>query len=189
MLQTAASVVRRSSARDPALRDDGGAAATEGRMEMDLRFAVFTRIARDDVLKRLLVNYADRLDDLAVGDGTEGDTCYLTLEWAADGRTTTPPETESVTFRAHVPRHRHDAYSCLDVVMYRLDAALAADGADSSINIFPRRSREVVESGADTVFKTRTYDVSSVPQPGGPPYPADRGATGSGSTDAAGNGW
>ena len=156
---------------------------------MDLRFAVFTRIARDDVLKRLLVNYANRLDDLAVGDGTAGDTCYLTLEWAADGWPNTPPEAESVTFRAHVPRHRHDAYSCLDLVMYRLDAALTAHGADSSINILPRPSREVVESGADTVFRTRTYDVSSVPQPGGPPYPADRGATGYGSTGAAADGW
>ena len=30
---------------------------------MDLRFALFERIARDSVLSRLLVNYADRLDD------------------------------------------------------------------------------------------------------------------------------
>ena len=29
---------------------------------MDLRFALFERIARDSVLRRLLVNYADRLD-------------------------------------------------------------------------------------------------------------------------------
>ena len=32
---------------------------------MDLRFALFERIARDSVLSRLLVNYADRLDDSA----------------------------------------------------------------------------------------------------------------------------
>ena len=115
---------------------------------MDLRFALFTRIARDDVLKRLLVNYADRLDDLAVGDGTASDTCYLTLEWSADDRTTALPEAESVTFRAHVPRHHHEGASCLDVVMCRLEAALAADGADGSISILRRRSSEVVESGA-----------------------------------------
>ena len=121
---------------------------------MDLRFAVFTRIARDDVLKRLLVNYADRLDDLVVGDGTASDTCYLTLEWSADDRTTAPPEAESVTFRAHVPRHDREGASCLDVVMCRLEAALAADGADGSISILRRRSPEVVESGADTIFKT-----------------------------------
>jgi hypothetical protein len=155
---------------------------------VDLRFAVFTRIARDDVLKRLLVNYADRLDDLAVGDGTASDTCYLTLEWSADDRTTALPEAESVTFRAHVPRHHHEGASCLDVVMCRLEAALAADGADGSISILRRLSPEVVESGADTIFKTRTYDISPVPRPGGPAYPIDHGATGSGSTGAPGDG-
>jgi hypothetical protein len=155
---------------------------------VDLRFAVFTRIARDDVLKRLLVNYADRLDDLAVRDGTASDTCYLTLEWSADDRTTAPPEAESVTFRAHVPRHDREGASCLDVVMCRLEAALAADGADGSISILRRRSPEVVESGADTIFKTRTYDISPVPRPGRPAYPIDHGATGSGSTGAPGDG-
>ena len=151
---------------------------------MDLRFAVFTRIARDDVLKRLLVNYADRLDDLAVGDGTASDTCYLTLEWSADDRTTAPPEAESVTFRAHVPRHDREGASCLDVVMFRLEAALAADGADGSLSILRRRSPEVVECGTDTIFKTTTYDISPVPGPGRPAYPIDHGATGSGSTGA-----
>jgi hypothetical protein len=155
---------------------------------VDLRFAVFTRIARDDVLKRLLVNYADRLDGLVVGDGTASDTCYLTLEWSADDRTTAPPEAESVTFRAHVPRHHREGASCLDVVMCRLEAALAADGGDGSISILRQRSSEVVESGADTIFKTTTYDISPVPWPGRPAYPIDHGATGSGSTGAPGDG-
>ena len=31
---------------------------------MDFRFALFERIARDSVLSRLLVNYADRLERL-----------------------------------------------------------------------------------------------------------------------------
>jgi hypothetical protein len=171
------------------LRGDEGATATDGRMAMDLRYAVFTRIARDDVLKRLLVNYADRLDDSAVGNGTASDTCYLTLEWTADDRTNTPSEAESVTFRAHVPRHRREDYSCLDVVMYRLEAALATDGTDSSIAILRRRSREAVECGADSVFRTRTYSVSAVPRRAGMPYPADGGATGSGTSSAAGDGW
>jgi hypothetical protein len=155
---------------------------------VDLRFAVFTRIARDDVLKRLLVNYADRLDDLAVGDGTASDTCYLTLEWAGDDRTTMPPEAESVTFRAHLPRHRRDDSSCLDVVMCRLEAALAADEPESSVSIVRRRSCEVTESGADTVFRTSTYDISLMPRPGRPPYPIDHGATGSGRSGAPGDG-
>jgi hypothetical protein len=153
---------------------------------MDLHFAVFTLIARDDVLKRLLVNYADRLDDLAVGGGTASDTCYLTLEWAAGDRKTAPSEAESVTFRAHVPRHRREDHSYLDVVMHRLELALAADGADGSISIVRRTARELVETGADTVFRTRTYDVSSVSRQFRPPSPIDHGATGPGSAGSAG---
>jgi hypothetical protein len=41
---------------------------------MDLRFALFERIARDSMLRRLLVNYADRLDDRGVLPGRAGDT-------------------------------------------------------------------------------------------------------------------
>src|SRR3954462_11370094 len=85
--------VRHSSEAHP-----GRAADTDGRIAVDLRFAVFTRIARDDVLKRLLVNYADRLDDPAVGDGPGSDPSSLPLEGAADDRTPAPPEAESVTF-------------------------------------------------------------------------------------------
>ena len=62
---------------DRGLWDDGLASScppTRGRgrrndlwgIAMDLRFALFERIARDSVLRRLLVNYADRLDDPAV---------------------------------------------------------------------------------------------------------------------------
>jgi hypothetical protein len=36
---------------------------------MDLRFALFERIAQDSVLRRLLVNYADRLEDRALQPG------------------------------------------------------------------------------------------------------------------------
>ena len=56
---------------------------------MDLRFALFERIARDSVLRRLLVNYADRLDDRGVLPGPAGDTCYLTMQWTTDNRTST----------------------------------------------------------------------------------------------------
>jgi hypothetical protein len=156
-----------------------GRSITEGKITMDLRFAVFERIARDDVLRRLLVNYADRLEDLAVGDGTASDTCYLTLEWTAHNRTGAPPEAESLTARAHLPRHRLEEHSYLDFVLRRLEASLA-DEADGSIRARRRQtSPEVVETGADTIFKTRTYDVTPVPRRNRLPCPVDPDAIGS----------
>ena len=127
---------------------------------MDLRFALFERIARDSVLRRLLVNYADRLDDRA----PVGDTCYLTVQWTTDDPTGACPEGESLIVRAHVPRHRPEERASIDVVLHRLDAALLADDPDGSITVRRRAtSPDTVETGADTIFKTRIYDVAVVP--------------------------
>jgi hypothetical protein len=102
---------------------------------VDLRFALFERIARDSMLRRLLVNYADRLDDRGVLPGRAGDTFYLTMQWTTDDRTSTCPEGESLIVRAHVPRHRSEERSYLDVVLRRLDAALVLDDADGSLTV------------------------------------------------------
>ena len=115
---------------------------------MDLRFALFERIARDSVLSRLLVNYADRLDDRGVLPGPARDTCYLTMEWTTGDRTSTCSEGESLIVRAHVPRHRSEERSYLDVVLQRLDAAVAVDDADGSITVRRRvTSPDVVQTG------------------------------------------
>ena len=125
--RTAKTMVSRPHAR---LRDGRGRRNDRWGIAMDLRFALFERIARDSVLRRLLVNYADRLDDPAVLPGPTDDTCYLTMQWTTDDRTSTCPEGESLTVRAHLPRHRSEERSYLDVVLHRLDAALAVDDAD-----------------------------------------------------------
>jgi hypothetical protein len=146
---------------------------------MDLRFALFERIARDSLLRRLLVNYADRLDDRALLPGPAGDTCYLTIQWTPDDGTSTCPHGESVIVRAHMPRRRSEERSYLDVVLHRLDAALVADDADGSIMVRRRvTSPDVVQTGAGTIFKTRIYDVAAVPGREGLPLRADRGALG-----------
>ena len=153
---------------------------------MDLRFALFERIARDSVLSRLLVNYADRLDDRALLPGPAGDTCYLTMQWTTDDRTSTCSEGESLTVRAHMPRHRSEERSYLDVVLRRLDAALAVDDADGSITVRRRvTSPDVVQTGADTIFKTRIYDVAAVPGRRDLPFPVDHSAIGSVPPDGA----
>ena len=153
---------------------------------MDLRFALFERIAQDSVLRRLLVNYADRLDDLAFLPGPAGDSCYLTMEWTTDDRTSTCPEEESLIVRAHVPRHRSEERSHLDVVLRRLDAALGVDDVDGSITVRRRStSPDVVHTGADTIFKTRIYDVAAVPGRRDLPLPVERGALGAAPPDGA----
>ncbi len=153
---------------------------------MDLRFALFERIARDSVLSRLLVNYADRLDDSAFPLGPTAVTCYLTMEWTTGGRTNTSSEGESLTVRAHIPRRRSEERSCLDVVLQRLDAAVAVDDADGSITVRRRvTSPDVVQNGADTIFRTRIYDVAAVPGRRGLPFAVDHGAIGSVPPDGA----
>jgi hypothetical protein len=153
---------------------------------MDLRFALFERIARDSVLSRLLVNYADRLDDRGVLPGPARDTCYLTMEWTTGDRTSTCSEGESLIVRAHVPRHRSEERSYLDVVLQRLDAAVAVDDADGSITVRRRvTSPDVVQTGADTIFRTRIYDVAAVPGRRGLPFPVDHSAIGSVPPDGA----
>ncbi len=153
---------------------------------MDLRFALFERIAQDSMLRRLLVNYADRLDDLAILPGPAGDSCYLTMEWTTDDRTSTCPEGESLIVRAHVPRRRSEERSYLDVVLRRLDAALAwTTRTDRSRSGVGRRRRTSYSTGADTIFKTRIYDVAAVPGRRDLPFPVDHGALGSVPPDGA----
>jgi hypothetical protein len=153
---------------------------------MDLRFALFERIARDSLLSRLLVNYADRLDDSAILLGPTDDTCYLTMEWTTGDRTNMSSEGESLTVRAHIPRHRCEERSYLDVVLQRLDAAVAVDDADGSITARRRvTSPDVVQTGADTIFRTRIYDTAAVPGRRSLPFPVDHRAIGSVPPDGA----
>jgi hypothetical protein len=145
-------------------------------ISMDLRLAVFERIAADDVLRRLLVNYADRLDDLVGTGGPAINTCYLTLQWSPADSPEVPHDAESMTVRAHMPRSRADEHWYLDAVLGRLDAALEVGDADGAVSVLPgRSSSEVVESGADTIFKSRTYDVAPLPTPRELPFRRDPG--------------
>jgi len=141
---------------------------------MDLRLAVFERIAGDAVLRRLLLNYADRLDDRNGTGVLASDTCYVTLEWSSGDRAGALLDAESVTVRAHMPRSRAEEHRYLDIVLHRLDAALQVGDADGALKVLRRRTPpEAVETGADTIFKTRTYDVAPLETQRGLPFPGD----------------
>ena len=130
--RTAKTMVSRPHVR---LRDGRGRRNDRWRIAMDLRFALFERIAQDSVLRRLLVNYADRLDDPAFPPGPTDDTCYLTMEWTTDDRTNTSPEGESLTVRAHVPRHRSRGAFLSRCRTAAAGRGLAVDDADGSITV------------------------------------------------------
>jgi hypothetical protein len=136
---------------------------------MDLRFAIFKRIARDDMLRRLLVSYADRLDACAAG-GPADDTCYLTLEWADNDQSGMLSGCLLLTARAHMPRCGSCEHEYLDFVLDRLEAALA-DEAEGHITVRRRyATSDVLENGADAIFKTRRFDVASaLSRPGASP--------------------
>ena len=130
---------------------------------MDLRFAIFKRIARDAMLRRLLVSYADRLDACAAG-GPADDTCYLTLQWADNDQSGMLSGCLLLTARAHMPSCRSCEPEYLDLVLDRLEAALAVDEAEGAITVRRRcATPDVLENGADAIFKTRMFDVASAP--------------------------
>ena len=145
---------------------------------MDLRFAAFEFIARDDVLRKLLVNYADRLDGLDCCGGAP-QPCYLALQWADRDGSAAPAGPQSLTARVHLPRDRADEQSYLDVVLRRLDAALTV-GAESGVLTVRRVSpcRPAAEHGADTIFKTMTFEVAASDVRVRPDCFADRQARG-----------
>jgi hypothetical protein len=152
------------------MRSSAGTPIADGKIRMDLRFAIFERIARDDVLRRLLVSYADRLDACAAG-GPADDTCYLTLQWADNDQSGMLPDCLLLTARAHMPRCRSCEHEYLDFVLDRLEAALAVDEAEGAITVRRRcATTDVLEKGADAIFKTRRFDVASAPsRPGAAP--------------------
>ena len=124
---------------------------------MDLRFEVFELIARDEVLRRLLVNYADRLD----GRPCDG-TCYLALQWTDSASPDAPVGAQALTARVHLPRERAGEQAYLDVVLRRLDAALARATRSGSVVVRRTEPGEaVVEHGADTVYKTRVFEFAA----------------------------
>jgi hypothetical protein len=154
------------------MRGSAGTPIADGKIRMDLRFAIFKRIARDDMLRRLLVSYADRLDACAAG-GPADDTCYLTLQWADNDQSGMLSGCLVLTARAHLPRCRWCEHEYLDFVLDRLEAALAVDEAEEAITVRVRRrcaTPDVLENGADAIFKTRRFDVTSAPsRPGALP--------------------
>jgi hypothetical protein len=134
---------------------------------MDLRFVVFNRIARDELLRRLLVNYADRVE---AGAGRRtGAGGFLALTWlACDGPAATAGP-EMLSARIHVPDGAPEGIGYLEHVLQRLRMAVTGDAGD--VTVVARclgSSARVTASSIDTHFMTTTFLVARTPPWPGP---------------------
>ncbi len=130
---------------------------------MDLRFVAFNLIARDVTLRTLLANYARRLEAEGVPEH-EGESCFVSLGWTVDERTSAPSGSELLTVQVHVSRRGSCSPAQLDGVLQRLRAALTAVGPNPCIT-----ARCLTTSGAradsrfGTLVKTSTWAIAPVP--------------------------
>jgi hypothetical protein len=128
---------------------------------MDIRFAAFELIARDSGLRALLVNYADHVEHDRNQDGPAPDACFVALQWTGDDRACAASGPQLLTARVHMPARRCREHLFLDLVVQRLRSALAADRPDRLIAArCLGTSGELVDSAAETVFKTCTFEIT-----------------------------
>lgn len=137
---------------------------------MDLRFVAFNLIARDATLRTLLANYA-RLLEAEGAPADRAESCFVSLRWTVDERTSAPAGSELLTIQVHVSRDDSRSPADLDGVLQRLRAALTAAGPNPCIT-----ARCLTTSGASadsrfgTLVKTSTWAIAPVPtEPKGVP--------------------
>jgi hypothetical protein len=125
---------------------------------MDVRFAVFNLVARDVLLRTLLVNYADRLDSGA--DAAASESCFLVMRWAEPESASASTGPHVVTLRAHVPRHRPNEHEHLDHILDRVRWALSVGARNGPLSIQCREaSGEVVDIPSNTISRSVTFEV------------------------------
>jgi hypothetical protein len=87
--------------------------------------------------------------------------CCVELTWTDDDAASAPAGSQLLTAQVHVSRHRSAEQVCLDAVLQRLREALPVSAANGSLTVRCRETtREVVDSGVDTVFKATTFEVA-----------------------------
>ena len=129
---------------------------------MDLRMVAFNLIARDATLLTLLANHARRLE----ADGAAEDrpaSCFVSLTWTVDERSSAPAGSELLTLQVHAPRNDAGSLAELDRVLERLHAALATVGPNPCITArCLTTSGAVPDSRFGTVVRTSTWQIAPV---------------------------
>ncbi|MGR6963831.1 hypothetical protein ACU610_05145 [Geodermatophilus sp. URMC 61] len=129
---------------------------------MDLRIVAFNLIARDATLRTLLANYARRLES----DGTPDErtaSCFVSLRWTVDERSSAPAGSELLTLQVHAPRDDSCSLAELDRVLQRLRTALTTVGPNPCLSArCLTTSGAVPDSRFGTVVRTSTWRITPV---------------------------
>jgi hypothetical protein len=133
---------------------------------MNIRSDTFDLIARDVALRVLPVTDGDRVHPGQSNWGTAQGSCFIELEWAVDEREDAPAGSLCLTVRAHLPRHRAHEHLLLDFLLQRARMVLAAGAPDASITSHYHGTLcDVADSGADTLFKSSSFQIAPRPAP------------------------
>jgi hypothetical protein len=127
---------------------------------MDLRVVVNGLIARDSLLRGLLLDHADRFP---CGSREQATTApgFIVPTWTADPRPSAPRGSELLMVEAHVFCVDPSRYLNLEATLQLLHAVLV--DADGSAPITTRclgTSADVMASGRDTLFKVATWEIA-----------------------------
>ena len=129
---------------------------------MDLHFVAFDLIARDATLRTLLANYAKRLEAEGAPEH-RAESCFVSLRWTVDERTSAPAGSELLTVQVHVSRGDSCPPAHLDGVLQRLRAALTAVGPNPCITArCLTTSGAVPDSRFGTVVRSSTWRIAPV---------------------------
>jgi len=130
---------------------------------MDVRLVVGGLLARNAVLSRLLLNYADRLER-GPGHCALPAPCFIVPDWSADQARSASSGSRLLTVSAHTSRTDPERHHTLDAVLHLLHVVLTDDHAGSSITA--RRlhtTADLVAGDPDTVSRSGCWAIAPVP--------------------------
>jgi hypothetical protein len=130
---------------------------------MDLRREVGGLLTRNAVLRTLLMNYADRLEQSCAGNGSATAPCFIVPTWDVDRRLSRRPRSRVLTVEAHTSRGDRSRDD-LDAILRLVHVVLTDDHAGTSITA--RRldtSAGVRTSGLDTVVRMGSWEIAPAP--------------------------
>jgi hypothetical protein len=145
---------------------------------MNLRRVVGGLMARDAVVARLLMNYADRLVRERPGHPAPPGPCFLVPMWDSDERPSPPPASQLFAVEAHTRRDDPCPHDSLDILLALLHSVLTDAVARWSITArFDGATENLTVSSLGTVYKVGTWQIAPAP-------PWDPGTPGAGTSGA-----
>lgn len=131
---------------------------------MDVRLVVGGLLARNAVARRLLWNYADRLERGWSWDCSVSAACFIVPNWSVDPPPSAPFSARLFTVQAHTSCIDPSPHETLDAILRLLHVVLTDDHAGSSVTA--RRldaPADLVDGELDTVARLGIWDIAPVP--------------------------